>query len=519
MPDDIHSFIDKKRTLLGATATFVYLVAVSLIILVVWSVWQTRVQTIAESKSTTTNMARALAQHAQDAIRSADNLLVGMAELVEEQRHLHDAGAQNLHAYLRARIENQAMLAGLSVYDAQGTLVATSRPAPVRHVTITDRPYFQYHREVAERGPHVGAPIQSRVTNEWVVPVTRRLTDAQGRFAGLVLASVHVAYFGDYYAEFDIGQAGTIFLTTDDGTLLVRRAQEEVGVGTDISHGPVFNEYRHRGPVGTAMLTSRLDNTERLYSYRHLDTYPLLVAVALSKEDILSTWTAQTYHLTSITAFLLLLLGIIGFRLIFQINARDAAEYELLLAKEQLEKLNADLENLASIDGLTGLPNRRKFDAALALEFSRAARNASSIALIMIDVDRFKQFNDLYGHPEGDACLRQIGRVLLEQGAGRAADLPARYGGEEMVVLLPDTDLAGALAVAEKIRLAIRGLGIPHSAVPSGVVTVSAGVAACIPTGTHTAAQLLKAADEALYAAKAAGRDRVCCSAAETLSS
>ncbi len=93
LPDDIDSFIDKKRTLLGATATFVYLVAVSLIILVVWSVWQTRVQTIAESKSTTTNMARALAQHAQDAIRSADNLLVGMAELVEEQRHLRDTGA------------------------------------------------------------------------------------------------------------------------------------------------------------------------------------------------------------------------------------------------------------------------------------------------------------------------------------------------------------------------------------------------------------------------------------------
>src|SRR5690606_14964254 len=101
----------------------------------------------------------------------------------------------------------------------------------------------------------------------------------------------------------------------------------------------------------------------------------------------------------------------------------------------------------------------------------------------------------------------------------RAADLPARYGGEEMVVLLPDTDLAGALAVAEKIRLAIRGLGILHSAVPSGVVTVSAGVAACVPTGTYTAAQLLKAADEALYAAKAEGRDRVCCSEAGILSS
>src|SRR5690606_27704657 len=243
----------------------------------------------------------------------------------------------------------------------------------------------------------------------------------------------------------------------------------------------------------------------------HLKTYPLLVAVALSKDDILATWTSHAYQLIVITVFLLLMLGAIGWRLIRQIHARDVAEHELMLAKEQLEKLNIDLENLASVDALTGLANRRKFDATLALEFNRALRNSSSIALVMIDVDRFKQWNDLYGHPYGDVCLQRIGKILLEQ-TNRASDLPARYGGEEMVLLLPETDLAGAFAVAERIRLAIHALQMTHKASPSGIVTISAGVAACSPADGYQAAQLLQTADTALYAAKTGGRDRVCCS-------
>jgi diguanylate cyclase (GGDEF)-like protein len=160
-------------------------------------------------------------------------------------------------------------------------------------------------------------------------------------------------------------------------------------------------------------------------------------------------------------------------------------------------------------DGLTGLPNRRQFDAVFSAEFNRAMRDGTSLALVMIDVDYFKPYNDIYGHPGGDDCLRRVSDAV--SGARqRAGDLVARYGGEELAVLLPRTDLAGAMAVAEKMRQAVNGLHIAHEGNPAGIVTISAGVAALAPTrGGRAAPELLAAADAALYAAKSGGRDRV----------
>jgi diguanylate cyclase (GGDEF)-like protein len=161
-------------------------------------------------------------------------------------------------------------------------------------------------------------------------------------------------------------------------------------------------------------------------------------------------------------------------------------------------------------DGLTGLANRRHFDLALDKEFSRAVREASSLALIMIDVDCFKQYNDIYGHAAGDECLRKISQVI-KTNQNRPGDVAARYGGEELGVLLPGTDVRGAMTIAEKIRLEIHNLGIEHTGNSAGVVTVSAGVDAFIPIqNLDNPLELVLAADKALYAAKSSGRDRVC---------
>lgn len=503
---------NKKRSLLMVTATFLYLVAVSIIILVVWSVWQARLQTIAENKGATTNMARALSQHAEDTIRAADNIL---GAVVAQMENTGTAQLANnpLNRYLGNTAAEQPMLAGLFVYDTKGVPFASSQPLLVAHVNVADRAYFLHHKNDPDHGAYVGEPIQSRSTGEWILTVSRRINDAEGNFAGVALATIRVDYFREFYNEFDIGNAGTIFLATEQGMLLVRRAQSEVRSGVDISKGPVFNMYKNSGPIGTAMLTSNIDGTERLYSYRRLEDHPLLVAVALAKEDILQTWQIQTSRMAVTTTLLLLILILVGYRMIVLINAKEAIEYELRDAHDKLGVLNNELETLASEDALTGLPNRRKFDTTLAIEFARAARNETPLALIMIDVDRFKQFNDLYGHPIGDECLRRIGQVLLTQGPNRATDLPARYGGEEMVILLPETDHEGAMAVAERIRRAIRGMAITHKANPDGIVTISAGVATCVPTRECHPNQLLKKADEALYEAKAGGRDRVCCAA------
>ncbi|WP_426954364.1 diguanylate cyclase [Muricoccus radiodurans] len=168
------------------------------------------------------------------------------------------------------------------------------------------------------------------------------------------------------------------------------------------------------------------------------------------------------------------------------------------------------MAELATTDGLTGLANRRRFDEVLALEWQRAAREGQSLAVILLDVDRFKLFNDTYGHLLGDDVLVRVAQAI-SAAVRRPSDVPARYGGEEFAVILPNTVGAGALDVAERVQRFIRDLGIVHDANEGGIVTVSIGVAAVyLASGSiPDTAMLLKAADAALYEAKRTGRNRV----------
>lgn len=177
----------------------------------------------------------------------------------------------------------------------------------------------------------------------------------------------------------------------------------------------------------------------------------------------------------------------------------------IALVKEQ----TAQQDRLAAaIDALTGLANRRHLDEALEPAVQTAQLSGRPLALIMVDVDSFKGYNDLYGHQQGDICLRAIAGAL-GNGMVRKLDLVARYGGEEFAVLLPDTDAAAAERIAERLRLAVRELGLRHAGRKSGIVTISLGVAVLAPGHAITsAAGLLRAADQALYRAKRLGRDR-----------
>ncbi len=191
----------------------------------------------------------------------------------------------------------------------------------------------------------------------------------------------------------------------------------------------------------------------------------------------------------------------------FVLVARDVTNHKAL--EEQLGQANRRLRVLAWQDGLTGVANRRRFDEALGQEYRRALRQNGSLALVMLDVDHFKRFNDAYGHLGGDSCLQRIAAALVAQ-ARRPADLPARYGGEEFAVLLPDTDIVGAHAFADGLQAALADLAIPHEGNPAGRVSVSIGIACTTPEGGDSGpAELIEAADAALYRAKAAGRNRV----------
>ncbi len=167
-----------------------------------------------------------------------------------------------------------------------------------------------------------------------------------------------------------------------------------------------------------------------------------------------------------------------------------------------------ELKRLATTDGLTGLANRRTFDEALDQEWRRAMRLGERVALLMLDADYFKLYNDRYGHPAGDAVLRLIAETITDQ-VRRPGDLPARYGGEEFVLLLPGSDMAGAAMIAERIRADVARRAVPHEGSPLNHVTVSVGAASCLVMGDDETRTLIQQADLALYQAKRNGRDRV----------
>jgi two-component system chemotaxis family response regulator WspR len=188
---------------------------------------------------------------------------------------------------------------------------------------------------------------------------------------------------------------------------------------------------------------------------------------------------------------------------------RDEAYSKLEALKVQLELSNEELARLSMVDGLTGLANRRAFDEALDREWRRAARENSELALVLVDIDFFKRYNDSYGHPAGDECLRQVARALAH-GARRPADVAARYGGEEFAILLPSTGLSGALIVAEGLRAGVAALNLEHRASEAAShVTLSLGAACVRASPSASPDGLVSAADGALYQAKHEGRNRV----------
>ena len=189
-------------------------------------------------------------------------------------------------------------------------------------------------------------------------------------------------------------------------------------------------------------------------------------------------------------------------------NGDDEYAVSLVMNVTEEKNLQLELEQLATMDSLTGVANRRKFDDFLRTQFGLSKRHNEPLSIIMIDVDHFKAFNDNYGHQAGDECLKQVA-AALKNGVHRPTDLVARYGGEEFVVVMPETDKDGAFHIAETLRNAVERLAIPHTSSHHEKVTISLGVACTTPESASTDEELLKLADSALYQAKNSGRNTV----------
>jgi diguanylate cyclase (GGDEF)-like protein len=377
-------------------------------------------------------------------------------------------------------------LDAILVVDETGHVRFDSRTIDPKPASRTEREYFQFHQNNGESGLHVGGPIVAKTTGQRVVTLSRRLSHPDGSFAGVVVGGLRLSYFQELFKNISLGPNDNITLSSTDGTLLMRWPYKEEFIGRDLKGADLYKHLAHErtGSFDTIAVT---DGVRRLVGYRQIGDLPLVVGVGRSTADIFADWRQYAFSIGLLVAAL----WVVVIYLIFEIRQRGEAEINLAV--------------LATTDELTGLANRRKFDETLAREWRRAMREHQPLALMMLDADLFKEYNDYHGHQAGDRLLQTIGQAMAAS-IQRTTDLATRYGGDEFSILLPGTPVEGATRVAERVRERLaelcRAKGVREA-------KLSIGIAAVVPESGENYGVLLAAVDQALYRAKEAGRDRI----------
>ncbi|WP_415759929.1 sensor domain-containing diguanylate cyclase [Pseudomonas sp. LT1P18] len=489
----------KRLPLRKAAVLFIAVVCLSLCGLLYLQLEQSRRHDLALAQVASSNLTRAMAQQAEDTFMQADLVLTSLADWIQADGFGAPQKARLQKTFAR-RVQALNQLHGIFLFDQKGQWVVTSFDELPRGPGVGDRDYFKFHQQNVSSLAHIGPAIRSRENGEWIIPVSKRVSDKNGNFQGVLLAGIKMAYFDEFFKSFNIDDNGSMFLGLTDGTVLARRPFVDSLIGTSLAKSEIFEKLLPNAPSGNAMFSSLVDGVVRLYGYRQLDAYPLVVSAASSRESILKDWYDTAFHSTVIVALVVLGVGLFGWVFLYQVRVGEQVEADLRKAKEALKLI-------ATHDSLTGLGNRRLFEGALDIEFGRGARQSSSLSLIMLDIDYFKRYNDAYGHVAGDHCLAEVARAV-KGCCHRKADLAVRYGGEEFAVLLPDTDIHGAMVIAEQIRRSVMDKNIIHSGSPSGFVTVSLGCYSFVPAGRDSMEVFIERADAALYQAKHSGRNR-----------
>jgi diguanylate cyclase (GGDEF)-like protein len=372
-----------------------------------------------------------------------------------------------------------------------GRIAYDSRTLTPSQGDFSDRDYFKIHKYDDSVGLFIASPLVSRINGVPLIPFSRRLNKPDGSFGGVVVGSMRMAYLESAFKAIKLGPSASVTLTRADGIVLVRAPADAEFIERDRRPARIIDLFAET-PVGQFEVTSTVDGLTKMFDYSRIGDYPLVVAVGQATEDIFAQWLPQAIAIgLLIGALAVSTVGLVAF-LNRNLKLRARAE--------------AELAALASTDGLTGLANRRSFNDVLDRQWRLAARTASPLALLMIDSDHFKVYNDTFGHQAGDRLLAQIGQAIATS-LKRAGDLGARYGGDEFAVLLPGSSLEEAAAVAQLIRHAF--VSACHAeGVSARYSRLSIGVASLVPDAGAHMRDLVAAADEALYRAKELGRNR-----------
>lgn len=382
-------------------------------------------------------------------------------------------------------------LTSVVVADEAGRITHDSRSLTPPQLPMSDREYFQIHKDNDSLGLYISRPFVGRTTGQLLVAFSRRLSHPDGSFAGIVSAAMQQGYFKDVFRDTSLGRNGSVTLIRTDGIVLMRWPYQENFIGSSARRADLFIHYPHAAS-GHYQSRAVSDGIQRLFVYSQVDGLPLLIVVGQSLDDVFATWWWQAIGVGMLMAGLCLMAVILAIFLNRELTRRHVAERKLSV--------------LATTDGLTGLANRRYFNRTLVYEWRRAMRSRAPVALLMIDADKFKLFNDTYGHLEGDKLLRTIAASIAAN-VKRPSDLGARYGGDEFAVLLPETSLEDAAMLADRIREHLL-VSIGADDIQRGNAQLSIGVACFVPAAEIKHRDLVAAADRALYDAKRLGRNR-----------
>ncbi|SCC12889.1 sensor domain-containing diguanylate cyclase [Kosakonia oryziphila] len=494
----------KKEFFIGLTILAVVFFVMSIILSI--NIWITRVQTINDLNTNVSNLSHTLNLYSEGIIRQGEMFIDDLSDITEiygEEKN----NITNIRKILTSQNELLEQINNVVIYDVNGNKLIALHERIYGRVNSADRFFFVYHQNNTSKKIFIGPPVVSRTNGKWVITISRRLEDHQGRFAGVAVLTLSIENFLEAFGKIDIGHAGAIALTSESGILLIRYPFDEKNIGRVISDSPLFTTYLKNSDSGTARSVSRFDNIQRMYAFQKNKRYGFVTTVAVSLDEGMLPWKKQSEILIVIVVFLMGGAITSGYFLLRDIYQRARSHHELSKTTESLMTANKKLSAMAAEDSLTGLANRRKFDEALPHEVLQCAVNNHSISLMLIDIDYFKKYNDNYGHLAGDDCLRQVATSIKKTVKGSSA-LVARYGGEEFVVILPATDLIAAEKEAQKLIQNICQENICHEYSPFGIVTVSIGIA----SGHGLAVKgkerkLIEFADDALYRAKYAGRN------------
>jgi diguanylate cyclase (GGDEF)-like protein len=460
---------------LSWTMTFALCLSAALVGIETWQMWHVREASLRSGTIVTASLAESLAQQVEATLKTADTVVATLVQRVEVEG-INPDNIVRLYGVMTSLASALPAIHEMGLTDKDGNAIVKSLVANPVGMNYRERDYFRYLSSHDTRDPFVGKPVKSKVDGSVNITVSRRVNAKDGSFAGVVVTSVSMTFFGKLFQAVQSRSGGFISLVADDGTLLAS-SPDSFGDGDLAALAAA--------PAGALEYLSPQDGRKRIGASIHLQQFPMTAMVAQDSSAVLSEWQGQLRVHGAIVLSILTAIGVLGFR---------------------VDQANREARRQALSDGLTGLANRRCFDETIEREFRRAARTGRPLSLIMMDIDYFKTFNDHYGHPAGDACLREISCAV--QGLlRRPGDMVARYGGEELAILLPETDIAGAVRIVGDMQAALRALAIRHEASPPGIVTLSAGVASSGQRCLTSPAMLVQAADAALYKAKALGRD------------